>query len=583
MTTPDAGQPPTPLPLSVVTVCKDSMGTIRPVLESVAGIAGEIVAIDSGSTDGTIELLHEFGAVVIERKWEGFVRTKQIALESARLPWVLHLDSDEPVTPELARSIRELIEGDDPEVCGARVRRVVWYRGEPLNHAWQPEWRARLVRTDLVRRGRARWAGIDPHDYLEIDSGSGRVIELGGVLRHDSFQTFDEHLGKQLGHARTAATALHELGRKSSPWKLMTSPIGAFAKQIVAKRAWRDGTAGWLAAGTAAAGTLMKHMILLERGLEKGPETEREQAESGSRAGGREHAPDGKVAYSSSVERRSTGTVERPSDHPGRPPAQEPAGRGATHPGKAPVSDDPRDPSVEESSPQSEPASDAPERGPEDGPAIGPDGEPVKKKRRRRRRRKKKSEEGGGDGGKSDAGVSIDADANDDDGDDVDDGSDDDKAVSKNLRNVTPLSEEAKAHVFNLKKSFRDLGLNDDLVRALDEAGWEHPTKIQAELIPPVLDGRHVLMGRRRRAAARPRRSACRSSTDDGKGRRCRRSSSRRRASSRVQIRDDIDHLGKRTGIKSVAIYGGQKIQTQAMKLEKGPEIIVGTPVASWT
>jgi ATP-dependent RNA helicase DeaD len=357
----------------------------------------------------------------------------------------------------------------------------------------------------------------------------------------------------------------------------MTSPIGAFAKQIVAKRAWRDGTAGWLAAGTAAAGTLMKHMILLERGLEKGPETEREQAESGSRAGGREHAPDGKVAYSSSVERRSTGTVERPSDHPGRPPAQEPAGRGATHPGKAPVSDDPRDPSVEESSPQSEPASDAPERGPEDGPAIGPDGEPVKKKRRRRRRRKKKSEEGGGDGGKSDAGVSIDADANDDDGDDADDGSDDDKAVSKNLRNVTPLSEEAKAHVFNLEKSFRDLGLNDDLVRALDEAGWEYPTKIQAELIPPVLEGRHVL-GQAKTGSGKTASFGLPvlHRMEKGVGMQTLILAPTRELA--VQIRDDIDQLGKYTGLKTCAVYGGQKIQTQADRLSRDPEIIVGTP-----
>ena len=563
--------PPAPLPLSVVTVCKNSAATMGPVLESVAGLAGEIIAIDSGSTDGTIEMCRDFGAVVIERRWEGFVRTKQIALESARLPWVLHLDSDEPVTPELAQAIRELIERDDPSdperVAGARVRRVVWYRGEPLQHAWQPEWRTRLVRTDLVAGKRARWAGIDPHDYLEIDGGVGRVVELGGVLRHDSFATFDEHLGKQLGHARTAATALHALGRRSSAWKLMTSPVGAFAKQIVVKQAWRDGPSGWLAAGTAAAGTLMKHMILLELGLA------RRDVEQGGK-----NTPDGGIAYSSSVERRSTGTVERLPDRPGRPPEMDPEGRGADHPGKAPVSDDQRDPSIEhasekpvetsegESAEQTQPASGS---NPDRGPEIGADGEPVKKKRRRRRRRRKSED---GDGGKVDAGTEGGADASP-----AADQDDDDRAVSKNLRNVTPLSDEAKAHVFNLEKSFKDLGLNDDLVRALDEAGWEYPTKIQAELIPPVLEGRHVL-GQAKTGSGKTASFGLPvlHRMEKGVGMQTLILAPTRELA--VQIRDDIDQLGRYTGLKTCAVYGGQKIQTQADRLSRDPEIIVGTP-----
>lgn len=260
-----------PLPLSVVTICRDNEATIGSVLESVAGLASEIVAVDSGSEDRTVAICRGLGARVIERAWAGFVGTKQIALESARENWVLHLDSDEPVTPGLAASIRALLETDDPGVAGARVRRVVWYRGKPLNHAWQPEWRVRLVRRSLVERGAARWGGADPHDRLLIDAGAGRVVDLEGVLRHDSFASFTEHLGKQLAHARTAARSLREAGGRGSVWKLATSPAGAFLKQIVIKGAWRDGIPGWLAAGTTAAGTLMKHMILLESGLGEDP------------------------------------------------------------------------------------------------------------------------------------------------------------------------------------------------------------------------------------------------------------------------------------------------------------------------
>lgn len=263
---PEAHPSPDPLPLSVVTICRDNENTIGDVLESVRGLAGELVAVDSGSTDQTLEICRAHGVRVDQIEWRGYVGTVQYALGSASLPWVLHLDSDEPVTPELAASIRRLIERDDPAVAGARVRRVVWYRGRPLEYAWQPEWRVRLVRRPLVEAGRARWAGFDPHYNLEIEPGAGRVVDLEGVLRHDCFRTFQDHLAKQLAHARTAAHSLHASGVRSNVWKMATSPAGAFLKQIVLKSAWRDGAAGWLAAGTSAAGTLMKHMILLELG-----------------------------------------------------------------------------------------------------------------------------------------------------------------------------------------------------------------------------------------------------------------------------------------------------------------------------
>jgi len=544
-----------PLPLSVVTVCKNSIETLGPVFESVAGLASEIIAVDSGSTDGTIELCRAHGAVVVEREWAGFVGTKQIALGLAQQPWVLHLDSDEPVTAELAASIRALIEGDDGSVAGARVRRVVWYRGKPLEYAWQPEWRTRLVRTALVTDGRARWAGIDPHDYLEIDGGAGEIVRLDGVLRHDSFPTFAFHLGKQLGHARTAATALHGLGRRSSPWKLMTSPIGAFAKQILAKQSWRDGRAGWLAAGTAAAGTLMKHMILLELELSEADEKPGENEAKNAAA-----TP---AAYCLGVDRRSKGNGERHADGSVQPPKQVSARSGPDHPGKAHVSDENSDQSVEQTTTPEIQNSDTGSGLTGEAPAIGPDGEPMKKKRRRRRRRKGEAE---GEGTQAEAPADPDA-GNDDD----------DKAVSKKLRNVTPLTDEAKAYVFNLENTFADLGLNDDLVRALDDAGWEHPTKIQAELIPPVLAGKHVL-GQAKTGSGKTAAFGLPMlhRLEKGVGMQAIVLAPTRELA--VQIRDDIDNLGRYTGLKSCAVYGGQKISIQADRLARGPEIIVGTP-----
>lgn len=239
-------------------MCKNSEATIGRTLESVVGLATEIVAVDSGSTDGTIGLLERHGARVIRSPWLGYVKTKQLALDACAGDWVLCLDSDESVEPDLRESIRAAMAraGSD----GYEVNRKVYYRGRPLNYAWQPEHRLRLV-----RRGRAAWAGLDPHDRLELTSKpSQRTALLAGTLRHDSISTFSEFLAKQAVHARTMAESLKREGRRGSRLALVGSPIGAFLKQMVLKRAFMDGVPGWLAAASTAAATMMKHAALLE-------------------------------------------------------------------------------------------------------------------------------------------------------------------------------------------------------------------------------------------------------------------------------------------------------------------------------
>lgn len=250
---------PGPLPLSVAIVCKNNEATIARTLESVRPLASEIVALDSGSTDGTVGILESFGARVRRVAWQGHVKTKQAALEACTLGWVLSLDSDESVEPGLAAAIRARVEGEASGIDGFMVRRVIWYRGRFLNHAWQPEWRLRLV-----RRGRARWGGLDPHDKLELAGQSPPAARLDGVLRHDSFATFADHFRAQCAHSRTMAASLHAAGVRGSYVRLLVSPAGAFLKQMVAKRAFMDGYAGWLAASSTAAGALMKHAMLLE-------------------------------------------------------------------------------------------------------------------------------------------------------------------------------------------------------------------------------------------------------------------------------------------------------------------------------
>lgn len=268
------------LPLSVAIVCRDNGATIGRTLESVAGWASEIVALDSGSTDGTIPLLERFGARVERVEWRGHIRTKQMALERCSRPWALSLDSDESVTPELRASIERALQESDDGVGGFEVNRKVWWAGAYLEHAWQPEWRLRLVRA-----GCAAWTGVDPHDRLEMLPGgaAARVERLAGDLRHDAFADLSEFFDKQVRLSRIAARALHEQGRRGSAWALATRPAAAWLKQVALRGAWRDGWRGWCAASAVACAALMKHAMLIERTAGGGDGAQPRPGEDGAR------------------------------------------------------------------------------------------------------------------------------------------------------------------------------------------------------------------------------------------------------------------------------------------------------------
>lgn len=264
MRRPAPAQPMPPISISIV--CKNNIETLPSVLEAVRPLiagsgdeAGEIVAVDSGSHDGTIELLERAGARIVRSAWLGHIKTKQLALMQCTKPWILCLDSDEPPDAELCAAIIGAVRDNDQRVSGYSVNRKLFFAGRYLDHCWQPEPRLRLV-----RKGFAAWGGIGPHDRLELLPGSGLERALRGTLRHDSFRSFSDHLERQVTYAKLSANALFERGERSSPLHIMTTAPAAFLKQVVIKSGWRDGWRGILAAASTAAGTLMKHIVLTE-------------------------------------------------------------------------------------------------------------------------------------------------------------------------------------------------------------------------------------------------------------------------------------------------------------------------------
>ncbi len=262
---PDPASPagPTDRPLVVTVTCFNNEATIARTLDSVRPLTDSILCVDSGSTDATVRLCEERGANVIHQPFLGYVKQKQFALDRAaelRPDWILHLDSDESLEHALQSAVRRAIADDDPAVGGYEINRKVFYAGKLLEHAWQPEWRLRLVRS-----GQAHWCGYDPHDKLELTDPSLRVERLKGDCRHDSIPSMSAFLARQVSHARIAAESYRAMGRTGKPSKIITSPIGAFTKQMLRCRAYKDGWRGWAAAGATGVGAMMKHIILLEQ------------------------------------------------------------------------------------------------------------------------------------------------------------------------------------------------------------------------------------------------------------------------------------------------------------------------------
>jgi len=245
------------LPISVSIITLNEEKNISRCLESVRDLASEIVVIDSGSTDRTREIAEKFGAIFEFHAWEGFVAQKNIALKRCAQPWVLCLDADEAVSPELAASIRQIFANGKPRENGFFINRLNFYLGQWIRHAWNPEWRLRLARREL-----AQWGGLNPHDKLEVE---GTARRLTGDLLHYSYQSVSDHFRTTLKYAQLMADSYARTGRKCRWYQIIFSPWLAFFKILLLKSGWRDGWRGWVIAGAKWLNVFAKYAFLIER------------------------------------------------------------------------------------------------------------------------------------------------------------------------------------------------------------------------------------------------------------------------------------------------------------------------------
>lgn len=243
------------LPLSVSMISFNEEENIGRTIDSVEDIAAEIVVVDSHSSDRTRQIALKHGASVFTEDWKGHVRQKNSALEKCRQPWILAIDCDEVVSPDLKRSIVHRVKSR--EVKGYWLNRRAFYLGKLLKHTWQPDMKLRLVPRSL----NPRWVGYDPHDVLMVDGATGR---LNGDLIHYSYKDLGDHLDRLVTYARIVAGSYARSGRKFRWYNLLINPLSAFLKKYFIQRSFLDGIRGFLVAVSSLIYVFLKYAFLWE-------------------------------------------------------------------------------------------------------------------------------------------------------------------------------------------------------------------------------------------------------------------------------------------------------------------------------
>ena len=238
--------------LTVLIPCKDEIQHIRACIESVRPIADEILVADSGSTDGTLELVHTLGGCrIIEREYVNSADFKNWAIPQAQHAWVLVVDADERMTPELAGEIRRLF--DFPPPCdGYAVRRDNFFLGHPIRHCgWNTP---RLVR--LFRKEGSRYEPRRVHANAIV--ASGRIGQLTHPLVHHTALDLDRFVAKQQRYATWSALDAYDAGKRASWLRLLTHAPLRFLQLLVLRGGILDGRAGVVVCGLAAWYTFLK-------------------------------------------------------------------------------------------------------------------------------------------------------------------------------------------------------------------------------------------------------------------------------------------------------------------------------------
>jgi glycosyltransferase involved in cell wall biosynthesis len=271
--------------LTVIIPCKDERKNIRPCIESAKLVADEVLVADSGSTDGTLDIIDQVGGCrVIKREYVNSGNFKNWAIPQATHPWVLIVDSDERVTPELAAEINGLLE-NGPPCNGYHIYRANWFLGHRIRHGgWGSDKVLRLFRRDL-----GRYQGES--DHAEVHVSTGKVGKLRGRLEHFTYWTYDQYFRKLHRYTVQSAESRFAEGKRTSFSRLLLSGPLRFLHCYIVRLGFLDGLAGLQVCTLTGLSSFIKQVRLweMERALPQ-PDPEIDRITSNQHGAGRQAA-----------------------------------------------------------------------------------------------------------------------------------------------------------------------------------------------------------------------------------------------------------------------------------------------------
>lgn len=214
---------------------------IEACLQSLQGVADEIIVVDSLSEDSTVKISKNYTDKVFKQLFLGYAEQKRFAVSKASNTWILSLDCDERISPELKTSILEIKQSlDTSEACDAyAMARRTFYVYRWLNYCWYPDKKIRLF-----HKQKANWVGENVHESVEVSSNNIGILD--GDLHHYSFDSISDHIATLDKFSELGATDILARGKKVGLGTPISHAIWTFIKLYIIKRGFLDGYAGFV-------------------------------------------------------------------------------------------------------------------------------------------------------------------------------------------------------------------------------------------------------------------------------------------------------------------------------------------------
>ena len=241
--------------ISITLITLNSEKTLKPVLEAVSW-ADEIVLVDSGSTDKTLEIAQQFKAKIVYRAFDGYGSQKNFATEQASNDWILSLDDDEILTPELQQEIQNL-DLQNTDYQGFKIPRSLIFLGKLLR--FSGEYKRLTLR--LFNRKYGNWNAEYVHESVEVN---GKIGTLKHQILHDSYRDLTDYFNKFNKYTSFGAKTLSERGKTASTFKIISRFPTTFLKIYLLKGSCLDGYAGFMWALLTAMTPVVKYAKLRE-------------------------------------------------------------------------------------------------------------------------------------------------------------------------------------------------------------------------------------------------------------------------------------------------------------------------------